>query len=85
MVEELRTVEKKWRLTGKALTTGWSVDDIMYPHTTDCLREVLRRRLQYSITYWVDTVGALREVNESQLANHLDDKYCRGELTTTIF
>ena len=79
-MEELRGVEEKWRVIGREL--GERVDDIMYPDPTDCLREVVRRRLQYSPT-WGDIIVALRKANEPQLADNLKAKYIPGELTTT--
>ena len=78
MVEELRGVEK-WRVIGGGL--GVRVDDITYPDPTDCLREVVRRRLQF-IT-WVHIIVALRSAGEPQLADSLKAKYIPGELTTT--
>ena len=82
VVEELRGVEEKWRHIGRDL--GMRVDDITYPHLTDCLREVVRRRLQrYLITTWGDIIIALRSTGEAQLADNLKAKYIPGELTTT--
>ena len=58
------------------------VDDITYPDSTYCLREVVRRRLQY-ITTWRDIIVAVRSAGEAQLADNLKAKYIPGELTTT--
>ena len=80
-MEELRGVEEKWRLIEREL--GVLVDDIRYPDSTDCLREVVRRRLQEYITTWVHIIVALREAGEPQLADNLKAKYIPGELTTT--
>ena len=82
-MEELRGVEEKWRVIGRAL--GWKVDNITYPDPTDCLREVFRRWLQsvYITTTWGVIIVALRKANEPQLADNLKAKYCPGELTTT--
>ena len=80
-MEELRGVEEKWRVIGGEL--GWKVDDIMYPDPTDCLREVVRRRLSGFITTWRHIIVALRKANEHQLADNLKAKYIPGELTTT--
>ena len=80
-MEELRGVEKKWGLIGRALI-GVRVDEIMYPDSTDCLKEVIRRRLQY-VTSWVNIIDALRRAEEPQVADHLKAKYIPGELTTT--
>ena len=81
VMEELRGVEEKWRFIGRELGVR-RVDDITYPNSTDCLREVFRRRLQY-ITYWTRIIVALRKVGEAHLADNLKAKYIPGELTTT--
>ena len=78
VVEELRGVEEKWRLIGREL--GWMVDDIRYPFSTDCLREVIRRELP---TTWGHIIVALRSAGEPKLADNLKAKYIPGELTTT--
>ena len=81
-MEEMRGVEEKWRLTGRIL--GVRVDDITYPDSTDCLREVFRRRLQiYAYTTWGTLIRALSKAGEPQLADHLKAKYTPGELTIT--
>ena len=81
-MEELRGVEEKWRLIGRALPLG-EVDNIMYPDSTDCLREVFKRWLQYGGTSWGYITDALRSAGEPQLADKLKAKYILGELTTT--
>ena len=80
-MEELRGVEEKWRLIGRELSR--KVDDIRYPDPTDCLREVVRRELQY-VTSWGNIIVALRKAGEPHLADNLKAKYIPGELTTTI-
>ena len=80
-MEELRGVEEKWGLIGREL--GRRVDDITYPNTTDCLREVVRRKLQQYLTTWRHIIVALRKVGEEHLADSLKAKYIPGELTTT--
>ena len=83
VVEELRGVEEKWRLIGRELGV-LGVDDIMYPNSTDCLREVVRRRLQgYTATTWGHIIVALRKAGEPQVADHLKAKYYPGEPTTS--
>ena len=82
VVEELRGVGEKWRLTGKALCV--EVDDIKYPDSTDCLREMVRRKLKSIFTTtWGTIIVALRRANEPQVADNLKVKYIPGELTTT--
>ena len=81
-MEELRGVEEKWRGIGRELHVR--VDDITYPDSTDCLREVLWRRLQqYLTTTWRTIIVAVRKVGEANLADNLKAKYIPGELTTT--
>ena len=80
-MEELRGVEEKWRLIGRELGVT-AVDYIMYPASTDCLREVVRRRLQ-RYTTWEEIIVAVRKAGEAQLADNLKAKYIPGELTTT--
>ena len=83
VMEELRGVEEKWRVIGRALPRV-RVDDITYPDPTDCLREVVRRRLKSRyVTTWETITVALRNANELQLADNLKAKYIPGELTTT--
>ena len=79
MVEELRGVEEKWRLIGRELDV-WGVDDITYPNSTDCLREVVRRELP---SYWKTIIDALKKAGEPHLADNLKAKYISGKLTTT--
>ena len=82
-MEELRGVEEKWRLIGREL--HMRVDDIMYPDPTDCLREVVRRRLQAYITpTWKHIMVALRNTGEPHAADHLKAKYIPGELTNHV-
>ena len=86
VVEELRIVEEKWRLIGRELDKlgMMGVDNITYPDSTDCLREVIRRRLQqYITTTWRHIIVALRKAGEPQLADNLKAKYIPGELMTT--
>ena len=69
-MEELRGVEEKWRLIGRELGV-WGMDDITYPDSTDCLREVVRRMLP---TDWTTFIIALRKEGEAQVADHLKAK-----------
>ena len=75
-------MEEKWRLIGRELGV-MGVDDIRYPDPTDCLREVVRRRLQqYLTTTWSIIIVAVRKAGEPHLADNLKAKYIPGELTT---
>ena len=83
-MEELRGVEEKWRLIGKELKilgvpSGVKVNDINYPATTDCLREVFKRWLMFRGTTWGHIIVALRKAGEPQLADNLKAKYIPGE------
>ena len=87
-MEELRGVGEKWRLIGRELKiigvpSGVKVDDINYPATTDCLREVFKRWLKFRGTTWRDIIVALRKAEEPHLADSLKAKYIPGELTTS--
>ena len=85
VVEELRGVEEKWKLIGRELDEFrvMVVDNITYPDSTDCLREVVRRRLQWYTTTWGHIIVAVRKAGEPHLADNLKAKYIPGELTTT--
>ena len=81
-MEELRGVEEKWRVIGRELIGR--VDDIMYPDSTECLREVVRRWLpRHPWSTWRHIIVALRKAGEPQVADNLKAKYIPGELTAT--
>ena len=89
VMEELRGVEEKWESIGREVFTsalyGYPTD-IRTSHSTshDCMREVLRKRLQDPYpTTWQNIIVALRSAREPQLADNLKAKYIPGELTTT--
>ena len=83
-MEELRGVEEKWRLIGSELDEFGIMGVDEYPDSTDCLRAVVRRRLQrYTPTTWRTIIVPLREAGEAHLADNLKAKYIPGELTTT--
>ena len=88
-MEELREVEEKWESIGREVFISAAYGyptDIHTSHSTshDCMREVLRKRLQDPIsTSWVDIIVALRSTGEKHLADNLKAKYYPGELTTT--
>ena len=86
VVKELSVVQKKWRTIGKELGVGKNVlDDIRarYSEPEYRLREVLNERVTNQATTWGDIIAALRSprVVQSQLADHLEAKYCPSELT----
>ena len=88
-MEELRGVEEKWESIGRDVFRSALKAYPTYIHTShstshDCMREVLRRRLQDPIfTTWRIIIVALRKAGEAQLADNLKAKYIPGELTTT--
>ena len=89
VVEELRGVEEKWESIGREVFTSALSNyptDIRTSHSTshDCMREVLRKRLQDPFsTTWGHITVALRKAGEPNLADNLKAKYIPGELTTT--
>lgn len=82
-MEELRGIEEQWRLLGGKL--GVAVDDINYPDSTDCLREVVKRELRsiFTTTTWGRIIIALKKAGQPLVADNLKAKYLPGELTTT--
>ena len=85
MVNELSNVSIRWESLGKQLGMGDSLEDIrtQYFDHADCLREVLRRWLLQGLHTWSHVVHALKNptVGESELGDHLKEKYLPGELT----
>ena len=78
-------MSEKWQYIGEELGVNQSLlADLHtdYSDPGDCLRKVLRKRLQSRATSWKHIVGALRtsRIGESHLADHLDAKYCSCEL-----
>ena len=88
LVEEMSAISAKWESMGKELRIHeHHLTDILTTYNTsphECLREMLRRWLEgdiyYDIPSWGIIIGALREVKESQLADHLKAKYIPGKL-----
>ena len=79
-MEEQRGVEEKWRIIGEEL----GVRVFTYSDSTDCLREVVMRRLQSrALTTWGTIIVALKKAGEPQVVDKLKAKYYPGELTTT--
>ena len=87
VMQELSVVQKKWRTIGKELGVGKDVlDDIRtdYSDPGNRLREVLSERVSHHTTTWGDIIAVLRtpRVGHSQLADHLEAKYCPSELAS---
>ena len=81
VVKELSTVSEKWRLIGEEIYGVVRAYDIRYPDTIDCLRELFKRKLQYTNT-WKRIIAALRRIDESTLADRLQEKYYPGQLVS---
>ena len=85
--KELDAFSSKWYTLGKELLFKDQLDSIHAQNLLDnhlCLREVLSKRMtgSYALT-WSDIVAGLRSSGDSQLAKHLETKYCSSELTAT--
>ena len=85
VVQELSVVQKKWRIIGEELgVRKYVLDQIRtnYSQPENCLWEVLRQRVGSQITTWGGIIAVLRtlRVGQSQLADHLEAKYCPSEL-----
>ena len=85
LTQELSGVKQKWYEIGWELGLRDTVNDTRskYSDPDVCLREILRKQLQYLTTTWRNIVDALRSpgVAESQLADQLEAKYCPSEFT----
>ena len=89
LTRELRPAQRKWESIGRELLYIYSADDIRRQHSDDGdrLREILRGQLQfYTATTWRNIVDALRStgIEQSQLADELEAKYCPSEFTNNI-
>ena len=86
VASELDAVSSKWYTLGE----HFALDDFVlerihtqYSHDEKlCLRKVISGRMSYYTT-WKDITEGLRSVGDSQLADHLETKFCSSELTTT--
>ena len=82
LTQELSGVKQKWCEIGKELGLVQSLDYVSskYSDPDVCLREILKKQLQYTTT-WRNIVDVLRSpvVGESQLADQLEAKYCPSE------
>ena len=87
VASELDAVSSKWY----TLVENIGLDDdeldpirTQYSHDEKlCLREVISERMFYYYTTWRDITEVLRSLGDSQLADHLETKYCSSELTIT--
>ena len=88
LTQELTPAQHKWESIGDELPCPYYIaGNIRYKYSDDGdrLREMLRKQLQYTIT-WRNVVDALRSprVRDSQLADQLEAKYCPSEFTNNI-
>ena len=89
VASELDAVCSKWYTLGKELLHTLDhhhLDSIQTQHSQNPkigLRQMLRKRMDYYHTTWRDITEGLRSSGDSQLADHLETKYCSSELTTT--
>ena len=86
VTQELTAVREKWQDIGEEL--GVQQSSLRYIHTNysdpgDCLWRALRERFESCATSWKDIIVVLRtaRIGESQLADHLEAKYCSSKLT----
>ena len=85
VTQELTAMSEKWQFIGEELgVKQYSLRRIRakHPDPRDCLREVLSERFESCSTSWKDIIAVLRtpRIGESNLADHLDVKYCSSEL-----
>ena len=81
LVQELSTVQKKWKRFGKGLGVQTSLLHTYYSDLGDRMREVLSERIQRQYTNWRDIIAVLKSshVGEPKLAAKLEAKYCPSE------
>jgi len=86
VASELDAVSSKWYTLGRELLPTHRHKDLDSIQTgrpqTPKMRQMLHMRMGYPTT-WNDIIESLRSLGDSQLADHLETKYCSSELTTT--
>jgi len=89
VASELDAISSKWYTLGLELLAKryhHRLDSIRTQHLRNAktgLRQMLRTRMYYYPTTWMDIIAGVRSSGDSQLANYLETKYCSSELTTT--
>ena len=90
VASELDAVSSKWYTLGKELLAKHHhhhLDSIWTQHPQNAkigLRQMIHKRMDYvSGLTWMDIIAGLKSSGDSQLADHLETKYCSSELTTT--
>ena len=84
LVQELSAAQQKWEAIGRELGVKQdTLRDIRtnYSHPGDSLRAMLREKLKRDCISWKYIITILRTpyVGESNLADHLETKYCLSE------
>jgi len=90
VASELDAVSSKWYTLGQELLFTDDHKDLDSIQTQRPqrpkigLRQMLRKRMGYlGGLAWNDVIAGLSSLGDSQLADHLETKYCSSELTTT--
>lgn len=88
VASELDAVSSKWYTLGQELLPlHKDLDSIRTQHPRNLklgLRKMINRRMDFHpLPTWKDIMAGLRSSGDSQLADHLETKYCSSELTTT--
>ena len=85
VASELDAVASKWYTLGQNLLTGRDLNSIHTQNPKIGLRKVLSERTGYYLygLTWKDIIEGVRSSGDSQLADHLETKYCSSEFTTT--
>ena len=82
---ELDAISSKWYTLGKYFELpDYQLEHIHTQYSHDekfCLREVISERMYYYSPTWTGIIAGVRSLGDSQLADHLETKYCSSELT----
>jgi len=92
VASELDAVSSKWYNLGQQLLSPYHHDHldsihILYPRSPMhmYMRETISKRMEhYACLTWSDIVEGLRSSGDSQLADHLETKYCSSKLITVL-
>ena len=87
VASKLDAVSSKWYTLGQQLLAKHNhhlLDSIRTQHSQNPeigLRQMLTKRMIFYTT-WKDITAGVRSSGDSQLADHLETKYCSSELST---
>ena len=82
IASELDAISSKWYTLGLELLAERyhhrldSIRTILLQNAKDGLGQMLRMRMCYYPTTWMDIIAGVRSSGDSQLADHLETKYC---------